>query len=235
MTNLIGRKVNLVGYYPKNFTERTIGPLTKKVYKITYDYPFTIVDVFKNEKKVNLEYVSTKNTVLPLNYKPLKNIKFKLLQEEKDDIIHLILNGNVETIFKKYWYIRKEDIEDFLKQTFIVDNTEKYFEEVENLSEEESLYLFIHLFISMYNLGISFRKTKDSTNDAIFEKLKRKGISFITLHKSGKVDSIYLNKDSKQIFFLFNSKILLIPKVDRKKIQKEMKEQKKYKIQFIQK
>ena len=87
----------------------------------------------------------------------------------------------------------------------------------------------------MYNLGISFRKIKDSSNDAIFEKLKRKGISFITLHKSGKVDSIYLNKDSKQIFFLFNSKILLIPKVDRKKIQKEMKEQKKYKIQFIQK
>ena len=148
MTNLIGRKVNLVGYYPKNFTERTIGPLTKKVYKITYDYPFTIVEVFKNEKKVNLEYVSTKNTVLPLNYKPLKNIKFKLLQEEKDDIIHLILNGNVETIFKKYWYIRKEDIEDFLKQTFIVDDTENISKKSRIFQKKNHyIYLFIYLLV----------------------------------------------------------------------------------------
>ena len=235
MTNLIGRKVNLVGYYPKNFTEKVVGPLTKKIYKITYDYPFKITKVFKNEKKVNLEYISRKNNTVPLNFKPLKNIKFKLLDEEKDDIIRFIFNGNLETLFKKYWYLRKEDIEEFLKEKFRVDDNEKYFEEVENLSKEESLYLFIHLFISMYNLDISFRKMKEKSEDAIFEKLKRKGISFITLHKSGKVKDIYLDKDSKHIFFLFNSEILLIPKIDRKKIQKEMKEQKNYKIQFVQK
>ena len=235
MTNLIGRKVNLVEYYPKIFTEKVVGPLTKKIYKLTYDYPFKITKVFKNEKKVNLEYISRKNNTVPINFKPLKNIKFKLLDQEKDDIIRLILKNNVETLFKKYWYIRKEDIEEFLKEKFIVDDNEKYFEEVENLSKEESLYLFIDLFISMYNLDISFRKMKDKSQNVIFEKLKRKGISFITLHKSGKVEDIYLDKDSKHIFFLFNSEILLVPKVDRKKIQEQMKEQKKYKVQFVQK
>ena len=235
MTNLIGRKVNLVEYYPKKFTEKVVGPLTKKVFKITYDYPFYITKVYKNEKKVNLEYISKKNNAVPLNFKPLTNIKFKLLDKEKEDIIHFILNGNLETLFKKYWYLRKEDIEEFLKEKFRVDDNEKYFQEVENLSKEESLYLFIHLFISLYNLDISFRKIKDKSEDAIFEKLKRKGISFIILNKSGKVEDIYLDKDSKQIFFLFNSEILLIPKIDRKKIQEEMKEQKKYKIQFLQK
>ena len=147
----------------------------------------------------------------------------------------MILKNNLETLFKKYWYLRKEDIEEFLKEKFIVDDNEKYFEEVENLSKEESLYLFIDLFISMYNLDISFRKMKDKSKDVIFEKLKRKGISFIILHKSGKVEDIYLDKDSKHIFFLFNSEILLVPKVDRKKIQEQMKEQKKYKVQFVQK
>lgn len=235
MTNLIGRKVNLVEYYPKKFTEKVVGPLTKKVYKITYDYPFKITKVYKNEKKVNLEYISKKNSTVPLNFKPLKNIKFKLLDQEKEDIIRFILNGNLEILFKKYWYLRKEDIEEFLKEKFRVDDNKKDFEEVENISKEESLYLFIHLFISLYNLDISFRKIKDKSEDAIFEKLKRKGISFIILNKSGKVEDIYLDKDSKQIFFLFNSEILLIPKIDRKKIQEEMKEQKKYKIQFIQK
>ena len=235
MTNLIGRKVNLVEYYPKIFTEKVVGPLTKKIYKITYDYPFKITKVFKNEKKVNLEYISRKNNTVPLNFKPLKNIRFKLLDQEKDDIISLIFNGNLETLFKKYWYLRKDDIEEFLKEKFIVDDNEKYFEEVENLSKEESLYLFIDLFISMYNLDISFRKMKDKSQNVIFEKLKRKGISFITLHKSGKVEDIYLDKDSKHIFFLFDSEILLVPKVDRKKIQEQMKEQKKYKVQFVQK
>ena len=67
MTNLIGRKVNLVEYYPKIFTEKVVGPLTKKIYKITYDYPFKITKVFKNEKKVtedlSLNPISTYNKV----------------------------------------------------------------------------------------------------------------------------------------------------------------------------
>lgn len=235
MTNLIGRKVNLVGYYPKNFTETIVGPNTKKIYKITYDYPFEITNVFKNEKKVNLEYKSTKNNIIPINFKPLKNIKFKLLEKEKNDIMELILNNNIETLFKRYWYIRLEDIEECLQKNLIVDNNEEYFEEVESLSKEISFYLFIELFISMYNLDISFRKIKDSSYKEIIERLKRKRVSFIILNKSGKVKDIYLDRDSKNIFFVYDSNILLIPKGDKKKIQQQMKQKKKYAIQFIQK
>ena len=226
---LLNRRVNLVDYYTKRLNQEQYISDKGRKFKVYSDYPYRITDVFinpQNKLRVDLE-LEYKSHKIPVRSKPLENIKFQLLEKEKKGIIDLVLKNNLNELFHKYWYLRLIDIEEYLKNEFILENYKNYFVEVENL--EDTLHLLILLFINLYNLDITFRRSKNE-----IEKMKQKKISFIFFKNNGKIKDIYLHKDSKKIFLLFHNKFLLIPKKDRKQLQQEMKQETNYKIQFIQ-
>lgn len=198
--------------------------------------PYTITNVFidkvtnKNpEIKVDLEKKNNRGDTFPRRCIPLKHLEFYLDEEEKRDIKTMILKNNLDELFNKYWFISPQFIENFLKKEFTLNNPRYFFEEIENIGKNDDKILsLIKIFINIYNLDIPFTNTEDK-----IEKLKNKNISFIFFNKNRKIKDIYLDKTYNKILFIFDNKILLIQKKDRKKIEQEMnKENRGYVLQF---
>lgn len=110
-SKIIGRHVDLKGYYPKRFDEKKIiSKTTKRVFKISPRYPFIITDILKNDKnKISVNLKLRGKGQQSVLYKPLRNVEFQITEEEANDMLKLYLQDR-EKVFRKYWYIRPEDI-----------------------------------------------------------------------------------------------------------------------------
>lgn len=198
--------------------------------------PYTITNVFidkdtkKNpEIKADLEKKNNRGDTIPIICIPLNDLEFYLDDEEKRDIKTMILRNNLDELFNKYWFLSPQFIENFIKKEYTLNNPEYFFEKIENIGKNDDKILsLIRLFINIYDLNIPFTNTEDK-----IEKLKNKNISFIFFNKNRKINDIYLDKTYNKILFIFDNRILLIQKKDRKKIEQEMnKENRGYKINF---
>lgn len=111
-SKIIGRHVDLKGYYPKRFDEKKIiSKTTKRVFKISPKYPFIITDILKNDKnKISVNLKLRGKGQQSVLYKPLRNIEFQITEEEKNDMLKLYLQDGEKEAFHKYWYIRPDDI-----------------------------------------------------------------------------------------------------------------------------
>ena len=144
MEELIGRNVDIVDYYTKPFIQKNKGR-----FKIQLTYPFKINNIFKDKKtiKVDLKYKGLRKYP-DLKCKPIEYINFELNNEEKKMIIEYIENNKIEELFRKFWYLRIDTIEDFLKKEYRLNKNN--FTIIENIAKRKNHK--ISFLLELYNI-----------------------------------------------------------------------------------
>ena len=210
MNELLKRNVDIVDYYTKPFRQKDKGR-----FKIRLKYPFTIYQIFQDEKKtikVNLKYNGQKKYP-DLRCKPLKYIDFELNDNEKRNIIKFITENNLKELFKKYWYLREDTIVDFLKREFTLKENMNKFRVVKNIGKKN--HYRILFLLELYEI----KRDMIKRNETLMEYCKKNNLSFILLDDK-KVKDIYLDKKSKNILFFYEESNLLIPEKDMNYVKK---------------